>query len=266
MSNTSKFQLNENAAQLYEQHPVPNVVQPLAVLMLEQITLQEGDRVLDAACGTGIVTRLAVQAFPKLGSVVGSDLNENMLELAEANSPITEVPVTWQQGDLCKLPFADGQFDVALCQQGLQFVPDKPAAFSELQRVLTSGGRLAFSVWIHSPFHEALAEVLERRVNADAAAECLAPYALKDAVSVRALVENAGFFEIEMSVLEIQIRIPPEDDWFFKMQLARSPYSQEIAADREAIEQEFHAALEAYRNNGVFVLPMTSHLVQARAT
>ena len=147
MTEASRFQLTENAAQLYEQYLVPNIVKPLATLMFEQVTLQEGDRVLDVACGTGIVTRLAVQAFPKLGSVVGSDLNANMLELAQELTPATKVPVEWRQGDLCNLPFADGQFDVVLCQQGLQFVPDKPAAFRELQRVLVPGGRLVFSVW-----------------------------------------------------------------------------------------------------------------------
>ena len=109
-----------------------------------------------------------------------------------------------------------------------------------------------------------MAEVLARRVNPDAASECLVPYALQDAETVRNLVVEAGFTGIEMSVLEIQIRIPTSDDWLMKMLTARSSFTQEIEADRETIEQEFHATLGAYQSNGDLLLPVTSHLVQAR--
>jgi ubiquinone/menaquinone biosynthesis C-methylase UbiE len=80
--------------------------------MCAHVSLQAGDRVLDAACGTGIVTRVAVQRYSHLGYIVGVDLNLGMLEVARAHTPATRVPIAWRHGDVCALPFADASFEV----------------------------------------------------------------------------------------------------------------------------------------------------------
>ncbi|MCZ6875069.1 MAG: methyltransferase domain-containing protein [bacterium] len=116
-------------------------------MLFDQLALHEGDRVLDVAFGTGIVTRVAVERHRNLASIVGFDFNGGMLEVAKANTPTTDTPIEWQQGDMCALPFPDDAFDVVLCQQGLQFAPDKLAALCHMRRVLSPDGRLAFTVW-----------------------------------------------------------------------------------------------------------------------
>src|SRR5690348_1294019 len=99
---------------------------------------QDGDRVLDVACGTGLVASRVNLVSRKLCSVVGIDLNEAMLNVARHNSQIE-----WHQGNAMELPFEADSFDVVLCQQGLQYVPDRAAAMKEMARVLVPGGRLA---------------------------------------------------------------------------------------------------------------------------
>jgi ubiquinone/menaquinone biosynthesis C-methylase UbiE len=100
MPNT-QYQLAGNAPRLNERETVHTLARPLAELMCAHISLQAGDRVLDAACGTGIVTRVAVQRYGDLGHVVGVDLNASMLDVVHANTPATRVPIAWRQGDVC---------------------------------------------------------------------------------------------------------------------------------------------------------------------
>ena len=146
MANT-RFQLEGNGPQLYERETVPLSARPMVERMFDHVSLHAGDRVLDVACGTGIVTRVAVERFENIASIVALDLNPGMLEVARENMPTTGIPIEWRQGDMCALPYPDDSFDVVLCSQGLQFVPDKLAALREMRRVLVSGGRLAFQVF-----------------------------------------------------------------------------------------------------------------------
>jgi ubiquinone/menaquinone biosynthesis C-methylase UbiE len=266
MANT-RFQLEGNAPQLYERYAVPNFARPQTELIFAHVALQEGDRVLDAACGTGIVTRVAVQRWGNLGKIVGMDLNPGMLDVARANTPATGVPIEWRQGDLCALPFPNGSFDVVLCNQGLQFVPDKLAALREIRRVLVADGRLAFTVWSASPYMAALADALTRHVSTEVAASCLAPLALRDAATVRQLVDEAGFRTIEMQGLEFMDHTPASVESVLE-RIAWSPYARDVTAVDEdaqrAIGQEVCTALHAYRDGDNFVLPCKNHLVHAR--
>lgn len=264
MADTERYQLKDSAPQLYEDGQVPLLFQPLAELTLGHVSLHEGDRVMDAACGTGIVTRVAVERVTNIGSIVGVDLNAGMLDIARRRMPKTSVPVEWRQADLCELPFPDGSFDVVLCQQGLQFIPDKAAAVREMGRMLASGGRFIFTVWIESPYHTALADSLARQVDAQAAKSCLSPYSLHDREVVRKLVSNAGFLDIDMKVLDVMIRLSPSSaDSLFGIVAARSPFAREIADVSAVLKQEVSAALRPYRDGDDLVMPWKTHLVQA---
>lgn len=144
-----QYQLEGNAPQLYERDNAQTTGKPMAEQVFNHVELYAGDRVLDAACGTGIVTRVAAPRFAHIGKFVGVDRNTGMLDVARVHTP-TNVPVQWQQGDLSALPFPDDSFDVVLCQNGLQFVPNKSTALREMHRVLVADGRLAFAVGVRS--------------------------------------------------------------------------------------------------------------------
>ena len=134
------------ASAAYERVMVPAVFGPWAKELLDIAVLAPGMRVLDVACGTGIVARLAAPQIGPTGRVVGLDTNEATLGVARAQPQPTGAHAEWRQGDATKLPFPDAEFDTVLCQHGLQYVPDWTAALREMKRVLASGGRLALSI------------------------------------------------------------------------------------------------------------------------
>jgi ubiquinone/menaquinone biosynthesis C-methylase UbiE len=115
---------------------VPALFATYAASLIAQAALQPGERVLDAACGTGIVARMAAPHVGETGHVTGLDLNAGMLEVARKGPTLHGAPITWQEGNLEALPFEEGTFDVVLCQQGLQFCPNRAAAVREMRRVL----------------------------------------------------------------------------------------------------------------------------------
>ena len=98
--------------------------------------VREGDRVLDAACGTGDLAIADHKAGA--GRVTGLDFSEKMLERARRKAPLE-----WVQGDMLALPFADGTFDAATVGFGVRNVEDLELGLRELRRVLRPGGRLA---------------------------------------------------------------------------------------------------------------------------
>lgn len=261
-----RYQLQGNAPQWYERNNVPRVFRPQAEAMLKQVSLHEGDRVLDVACGTGIVTRVAVERYGNLASIVGFDFNAGMLEVAKANTPQTDTPIKWQQGDMCELPFPDDAFDVVLCQQGLQFAPDKLAALCHMRRVLAPGGRLAFTIWSEATrLLAATADAVRRHVSDDAATDLLSAYGA--GTDIRKLVDKAGFRAIEMQVIESTTRWPSSADEvaeYIAHATARSPFTREISAAITVIAKEVRTTLQPYREGNDFVMPTRSHLVQAR--
>lgn len=130
--------------EMYEKSLVRPLFRPWAEQMLEDAALERGERVLDVACGTGIVARLAKERLGDGAKVVGVDVAPPMIEMARSVAP----EVDWRVGDAGALPLEAGeQFDLVLCQQGLQFFPDRAAAVREMRRALAPDGRLAVSTW-----------------------------------------------------------------------------------------------------------------------
>ena len=135
-----------------------------------------------------------------------------------------------------------------------------------MKRMLASGGRFIFTVWIESPYHTALADALTRHVNAQAAGSCLAPYSLHDREVIRKLVSDAGFRDINVKTLDVTIRVSPSSaELLFEMVAARSPFAQDIARVSAVLKEETNTALQKYRDGEDFVVPWKTHLVQARA-
>jgi ubiquinone/menaquinone biosynthesis C-methylase UbiE len=130
--------------EIYEQALVGPLFRPWADPILEDVELRDGDRVLDIACGTGIVARLAKERLREAGAVVGVDVSAQMLAVAHRVAP----GIDWRQGDAGALPLRDDEkFDVIVCQQGLQFFSDRVAAACQMHRALAAHGRVAVSTW-----------------------------------------------------------------------------------------------------------------------
>jgi ubiquinone/menaquinone biosynthesis C-methylase UbiE len=267
MNQQTQWQVGGNAAEIYEQHLVPTVFGPWAADLIGAASPRTGERVLDVACGTGVVARLAAERVGAGGRVVGLDLNPGMLAVARAIA--SPIPIDWREGSAVALPFEEGAFDLVLCQQGLQFFPDRPAALRETHRVLALGGRLGLATWRpmqHAPGFAALAEALGRRIGPDAAALMQAPFSLGDAEELRSLVAGAGFRAVEIRPATKTLRFPSGDE-FVQWYVAGSPLAGPVArADdraRAALVAEVRDLLQAHVSPEGLAFPIENHLTVA---
>jgi SAM-dependent methyltransferase len=130
---------------LYERYLVPLIFEPYAEDLAARVATTQGQRVLEVAAGTGVVTRALAARLPADATIVATDLNLAMLQ--EAQSIGVPRPIDWKQADAMALPFGDAEFDTVICQFGVMFMPDKGRAFAEVRRVLRPDGRFVFNVW-----------------------------------------------------------------------------------------------------------------------
>ncbi len=139
------WQLQGSAAELYQRYLVPAITTKWAEDLVDRAQACPGEGVLDVACGTGVVARLAAKRV-RNRQVTGLDLNPGMLAVARG-VPSEGAPITWIEGSALDLPFPLDSFDVVLCQLGLQFFPDQQRGLREMGRVLRNSGRVALSVY-----------------------------------------------------------------------------------------------------------------------
>src|SRR5262245_57396138 len=212
MSAQSGFQVSGRAAELYEQYPARYLLGPWAPGLVALASLQSGERVLDLACGTGVVARLAA-ARVELGQVTGVDINAGMLAVARALSTPPGAAITWVEASAAATGLPDDSFDVVLCQQGLQFFPDKSTALREVRRVLMSGGRALFSTWKSmGPYHPAVGDALERFLGVEVATKFRSTrVGLPDDVTLRRLFIDAGFGEVQVRSSMMVVHLPAID-------------------------------------------------------
>ena len=135
----------DEVSRLYERHLVPLIFEPYAAATAKRLAPLNPSRVLELACGTGVLTRAIVSELPTTVAITATDLNPAMLQQAQRVG--TSRPVVWRQADALSLPFSDASFDLVVCEFGVMFFPDKPRAFAETRRVLVPGGVFVFSVW-----------------------------------------------------------------------------------------------------------------------
>lgn len=261
-------QVGREAADLYERRLVPAMFARWAPRLIEAADVRVGESVLDVACGTGVVARLAAERVGVAGRVVGLDLNAAMLAVARSLPPVAGAPIEWREASALAMPLPDGAFDVVLCQQGLQQFPDRPAALGEMRRLLRSPGRLAASVWgriERSPGMAALVEALERHVGVAAASNRRAPFALGDADELGSLVHGAGFRDVTVHPLVDHARFPSPEQ-LVEYQLAATPLATlggMTEQARAAVIREVSDALRAYVEDDGLAFPMEAHVVVA---
>src|SRR5690242_5320561 len=220
-----QWQVEYGAAELYQRRLVPAVTAGWAVSLVDRVGLRRGERVLDVACGTGVVARVAAERVGRTGRVAGIDINAAMLGVARSLQAGAGARIGWVRGSVDSLPCADASHGVVLCQLGLQFVPDRPAALAQMRRVLMPGGRLGVSVYgpiEHNPATFALAEALDRHLGPDASMTKRAEHALADAALLRTLAGEAGFKRIKIVTETRIVRFASVSD-YVRIQLTATP-------------------------------------------
>jgi len=228
-----------NAPANYQQYFVPNIGAPVAGDLVASVGLRPGQRVLDVACGTGVVTRLAAKGVAPGGGVTGLDLNPGMLAVARSVAP-ADPAIDWVQGDAQSMPLKDGAFDVVLCQMGLQFMSDKAAALREMHRVLAPGGRILVSLPGPRPaLFAVLAEAFARHLGQDAARFVDLVFSLHEPDPLRDLFEGSGFREIRIDARPKTLVVPPPRDFLWEY-----IYSTPLAESASRAAEPVRAALE----------------------
>ena len=192
-------------AQVYEEFFVPALFQQWGRILADIARVAPDQRVLDVACGTGVLACAAAERVGPGGAVTGLDPNDEMLAVARGK----DARVEWQNGHAESLPFADASFDRVASQFGLMFFADRAASLGEMMRVLRPGGRLAVAVCDaldHSPGYAVLAELLQRLFGATVADAFRAPFALGERKQLRLLCEQAGIRNAQVARADGTVR------------------------------------------------------------
>jgi ubiquinone/menaquinone biosynthesis C-methylase UbiE len=254
--------------ELYEQALVGPLFDPWVEPLLKDVGLAADERVLDVACGTGIVARRAKERLGKTGSVIGIDVNPQMLAVARRVAP----SIDWREGDVASLPLGeDEKVDVVLCQQGFQFFADRVAAAHQLRRVLVEGGRLAVSTWRPDeefPVLLQLRKVAEEHVGAIADRR----HSLGDTSALESALRAAGFKDFRASSHSRTIRF--EDGLAFLrlnamalvgMSDARTESEEERQKRVAVIVRDSAERLGERMKNGALAYELGTNVVLARA-
>jgi len=190
-STPETFHLTPEAAEAYEARFVPAFFAQWAPRLLDAAGVAGGQRVLDVACGTGVVARAAAERVGAAGSVAGVDLGEAMLAVARR----VRADIEWRQGDAAALPYGDREFDVVACQMAMMFFPDPGAALREMCRVVrpsgTAGVLVPGALRANRPY-ELFVDIVTRHAGAEARSLVTTYFALGDIDRLAGLFTDAG--------------------------------------------------------------------------
>jgi ubiquinone/menaquinone biosynthesis C-methylase UbiE len=207
----STGQVVRRAAEVYEEFFVPALFAEWSPRVTEAIAPERGQKILDIACGTGVLARELARRVGT-ANVVGLDCNEEMLAVAQERRP----EIRWRAGTAEDLPFESGAFDAVVCQFGLMFFSDKVKALRQMWRVLKPGGSLAVVVWgplSESPGYSAMVALLTKLFGEDVANELRAPFNLGDKETLSTLIEDSGIHTASISTTIGEARFPSIAEW-----------------------------------------------------
>jgi ubiquinone/menaquinone biosynthesis C-methylase UbiE len=239
-----------NAMQVYDDVLVPRLFTPWAQLLLDELDLEEGEAILDVACGPGSVTRLAAAAVGPRGRVTGCDLSPAMLAIARGKpAPAASAPIDYHEAQAERLPVADGGYDVAVCQQGLQFFADRAGALAEMRRALRPNGRIGIAVWSTIEETPALAalEAAIREVLGDQLADKYrrGPWGMPRGEDIGELLEAAGFAAVRVTHRTLPLTFDADPS-----QLTSTLAASGIAADLDEVSPDARKRLaETFARN-----------------
>ena len=257
---------DNDPAWIYERQLVPAIFEPWARVLVGLARPQSGEHVLDVCCGTGVVARLMAPIVGGAGKAVGLDFDEGMIAVGRSLSSDVE----WQPGDLQNLPFADEIFNLVVCQQGLQYLPDREAGLKQVYRVLRPGGRIVLAVWTElarSPAHAILFDAMGTILGMDMSKP--PAWSLADERQLWALVSSAGFVDVDTSVKSLPATFPSARRFVEIIFEGSSKITRQMLAQlpnerRSAFIEDVAARLRGHEVGTAIEIPMESRLLIGR--
>jgi ubiquinone/menaquinone biosynthesis C-methylase UbiE len=258
------FQLSTEVAEVYEARFVPAFFAQWAPHLLDAVRVTAGQRILDVACGTGIVARGAADRVGATGAVVGVDLSAAMLAVARRIRP----DLQWRQGDAAALPFGDAEFDAAVSQMALMFFPDPVAALGELRRVVRSAGLVGVLVpgaLDANPPYQIFVDVVTKHAGASARSLVTTYFALGDRDHLVGLFTAAGLRVRAATGPVGESRFGSVDE-FVTIELDSTPLGERLdGGARERILADCRGALAPWTSpDGTLRFPFVCNLVVAQ--
>jgi ubiquinone/menaquinone biosynthesis C-methylase UbiE len=269
------WQLEGSAAELYQRYLVPAITTKWAEDLVGRAQPRAGEAVLDVACGTGVVARLAAKRVTP-ERVTGLDLNAAMLAVAR-NISNEGPPISWMEGSALDLPFPPNSFDVVFCQLGLQFFPDQPTALREMRRVLREPGRAALSVYSpieRTPGANAFVRALDEVLGPEASRIKRGEHSFANRAQLEKLLRNAGFGAVDVQTVTQSIVFPSVID-YVRFQLLATPMTSLLAGkaepERYAIISSVASktatlSVPAMVEAGKFTFPQEAYVAIARSS
>jgi ubiquinone/menaquinone biosynthesis C-methylase UbiE len=248
--------------EIYERALVGPLFRPFAEKLISLLRPTREDRLIDVACGTGIVARVARERLGPEARIVGVDIAPAMLAVAQS----VDRTIDWRQGNATSLPVEPSErFTLLTCHQGLQFMPNKAAAVREMRRVLGPGGRLGIATWLSLddlPRMRELNAVVERHVGPIVDSR----HSLGDADALKRLLVDGGFADVQVGTIAHDVQFP-DGGLFARLnamaaigmsekgktlsETERGQLAGQVAAESQDL-------ISAATRNGMFVLPLTT--------
>lgn len=264
----------KSPAEIYNDFFGPAMFTPWAKDIVEQAPPPAGARVLDLACGTGLVSAQIAPLIGDAGSIVGLDFNPIMLAVARTRD-LGSTSSEWLEASALDIPLPDNSVDAVYCQQGFQFFPDRAKAASEVHRVLKPGGTIAISVWESVdkfPVWEAVFKSVSTRINVSMDAVTV-PNSFGGADPLEAMLSDAGFSNIQINSRSKESSFAPADDFLKLMVMgaaAAIPAFGELSdEERQALGPQVAAdtseIVKAHTQGDSVVMPTISFTAVATA-
>ena len=241
-------------------------LQPARDALLVSAALRLGERVLDVACGTGLVTLRAAELVGTTGAVVGTDLSETMVQTTRAEAALRGIDVQVLHMNAERLEFPEASFDIALCALGLMYVPDPRRALAEMLRVVKPGGRVVASVWgaRRECGWAEIFPIVESRTASDV---CPLFFQLGTGSALADTMTAQGLVGVETERLSTVLRYASDDEAIGAafaggpVALAYSRFSNEVRIGAHA---EYLASLSAFHAGAGYGVPGSFVIVRGR--
>jgi ubiquinone/menaquinone biosynthesis C-methylase UbiE len=247
----------DKAASVYE-HYWQAQLAPARDRLFAMVDLQPGERVLDIACGTGLVSFPAAAAIAPDGSLIATDISDAMVSAVTSEARRRGVSnITALRMDAEGLQLPDASFDAVLCALGLMYVPDPQVAFQQIYRVVKSGGRVAAAVWgarKNCGWAE-IFPIVDARVQSEV---CPMFFQLGTGDRLSLVAAEAGFTDVRSDRVDAILHYASAEDAVGAafaggpVALAYSRFDDRMRAEAHA---EYLASIEPFRNGSGYEIP-----------
>jgi ubiquinone/menaquinone biosynthesis C-methylase UbiE len=261
MENKESYQLEKSGANFYERNFVPALFEAWAKVTVQRLTLEESDQLLDVACGTGIVARIAKES--KIGNlkITGCDINTGMLEVATEIDP----DINWIKADAENLPFENDSFDKVSCQFGFMFFQDRAKALIEMDRVKKVNGKIVLGIWDRIEANEGYFDLLQIVENIGGKKMGLilkSPFNLGNKNEIDKILKSSKVSNYLIETIKEEVVFPSIQHWI-DCDVKASPIAENITEHQYyQLQKEANTKLEKYLDaNGKVKFNMSAHIV-----